>query len=153
MTVEAIVKSIDVPCDTHRAFDVFVNRIGTWWPLDGHAVSAATGQTALDVTIEPRVGGAVFETMHDGTRSDWGTLLAYEPGRMVSMTWHPGTNIDKPTRVDVTFQALSAGQTRVTLTHSGWEVWADSAPDKRGGYDTGWDFVLGACFQGAFKAA
>ena len=152
MTPDPIVKRIEVPCGVSHAFDTFVRRISSWWPMD-HAASAAAGAKALAVTIEPHVGGAVFETMHDGGRNDWGKVLEFVEGEKLAMTWHPGNNADNPTRVDVTFEALGNDTTRVTLTHSGWEVWADTADERRGNYDTGWDFVLGQCFVEASKAA
>lgn len=147
-----IVKTVVVNASPERAFDVFVNRIAKWWPLDGHAVSASHGKPALAVVIEPRVGGAIYETMFDGTRADWGTVLVFDEGRRLAFSWHPGTNKDRPTRVEVAFEAHGAGQTEVTLTHSGWEVWAAEAPDKRRGYDSGWDHVLGECFADAAAA-
>ncbi len=146
---DPIVKTVTVNATPDRAFDVFVHRIAKWWPLDGHVVSASNGKPALAVTIEPRVGGAVYETMHDGERADWGTVLVYEDGRRLAFSWHPGTNRDKPTQVEVRFECAGADRTLVTLTHSGWEVWSTEAPAKRDGYETGWDFVLGECFVNA----
>ncbi len=147
--LEPISKTIDVPCDAAQAFDVFVSRIAVWWPKDGHAVSASVGMAALSVTIEPRIGGAVYETMWDGTRSDWGEVLEFELGQKLAMTWHPGNNADNPTRVDVLFETLNAAETRVTLTHSGWEVWGDEAAARRGSYDSGWEAVFSTCFRNA----
>ena len=54
-----IIKSLEVPCNAATAFDVFVSRIGAWWPLDSHAASAADGKPARDATNEARVGGRV----------------------------------------------------------------------------------------------
>ncbi|WP_299771909.1 SRPBCC domain-containing protein [uncultured Tateyamaria sp.] len=147
--ISPIIKTIDVPCAADRAFDIFVTRIASWWPMDRHAVSAAAGKAALAVTIEPHVGGAVYETMYDGTRSDWGKVLEFEVGRNLAMTWHPGSNADSATRVDIQFDAINEAKTRVTLTHSGWEVWADEAHAKRENYDSGWDFVLGERYAAA----
>ncbi len=147
--IEPIIKTIVVNAAPEHAFDVFVNRIAKWWPLDGHAVSAAQGKPALAVVIEPHVGGAVYETMFDGTRADWGKVLIFEQGARLAFSWHPGTNTDRPTRVEVRFVAHGAGHTTVTLTHSGWEVWASEASDKRTGYDSGWDYVLGECYANA----
>lgn len=143
---DPIVKTIDVPCSPAHAFDVFVNRISDWWPLDGHAASAAAGKAALGVTIEPRVGGKVFETMHYGGIDLWGEVLAFDPGARLSITWHPGNNKAHPTHVSVSFASLDGGKTRVTLTHSGWEAWADRAGEMRENYNTGWDFVFGERF-------
>ncbi|WP_171207710.1 MULTISPECIES: SRPBCC domain-containing protein [unclassified Ruegeria] len=146
---DPIVKTVVVKAEPARAFDIFVNRIAKWWPLEGHAVSAAHNQPALGVTIEPRVGGAVYETMYDGNRAEWGEVLVYEEGQRIAFTWHPGTNTDYPTRVEVSFEAQNDAETKVTLTHSGWEVWAAEAADKRKNYDSGWDFVLGERYANA----
>lgn len=147
---DPIVKTVVVNSGSARAFDVFVNKTSTWWPLDGHAVSAGQGKVAKAVTIEPRLGGAIYETMFDDRRADWGKVLEFEAGRKLSMTWHPGNNADAPTRVDVEFEDLGDGTTRVTLTHSGWDVWGEDADTRRGSYDGGWDNVFGKCYLGAF---
>jgi uncharacterized protein YndB with AHSA1/START domain len=146
---DPIIKTIDVPCAPQRAFDVFVRKITDWWPLDGHAASAAAGKAALGVTIETHVGGRVYETMHDGQQTDWGQALTFEEGRAFSMTWHPGNNADFPTHVALSFEDIGGGRTRVTLTHSGWEIWAGEAAAKRENYDNGWDFVLGQRYAAA----
>lgn len=143
MTYDPIVKTLQLKCSAAHAFDVFVKRMATWWPLDSHAASVAAGHAAQTVTVEPYVGGAIYETMHDGGRNDWGKVLEYEEGQLFAMTWHPGNNANAATRVDVAFKALGADQCVVTLTHSGWEVWADEAGPKHDGYNSGWDFVFG----------
>ncbi|MCP4821751.1 MAG: hypothetical protein GY883_21415 [Shimia sp.] len=146
---DPIVKVATVACDAATAFDVFARQTSSWWPLEGHAVSARDGKAALAVTIETEVGGAVYETMHDGSRAEWGEVLEYAPGRRLVITWHPGTNADTPTQVAVDFEDAGQGQCRVTLTHSGWESWAEQADEMRGNYNSGWDIVFGARFVGA----
>ncbi|MDA7966885.1 SRPBCC domain-containing protein [Ruegeria sp.] len=149
---DPITKTVVVNAQPDRAFDVFVNRIAKWWPLDGHAVSAGRGKPALAVVIEPFVGGAVYETMFDGTRADWGRVQVFELAQRLAFSWHPGTDPDRATLVEIAFEPHGEGQTQVTLTHSGWEVWADDAPAKRGSYDSGWDHVLGECYAQAVGA-
>ncbi len=146
---DPIIKTVVVNATPEHAFDIFVNRTAKWWPLDRHAVSAGAGKAALGVVIEPRVGGAVYEMMHDGARADWGKVLSFEAGRGFGMSWHPGTDPEKQTRVDVTFEDHGQGQTKVTLTHSGWDVWAAEAQAKRDGYSGGWDYVIATCFADA----
>ena len=145
---DPIIKTLEVTCDAATAFDVFVNRITAWWPLDGHSASAASGNAARGVTLEPRVGGAFFETMHDGNRNEWGEVLEYEPGRKLATTWHPGNNKDAPTRLEVTFEDLPGGRAKVTLVHSGWEIWGEAADEMRANYDEGWNFVFGDRYAG-----
>ncbi|MDG1737140.1 MAG: SRPBCC domain-containing protein [Paracoccaceae bacterium] len=149
---ESIVKSVTVNCSVEHAFNVFVNRIGGWWPLASHAVSVADGKAALDATIEPKVGGEVYETKHDGSRTKWGTVLEYDQFSKFAMSWHPGTNIEKPTRVDVEFEVID-GKTNVTLTHTGWEIWGDESADKIAGYTSGWGMMLDELYAAACEAA
>lgn len=146
---DPIVKTVEVPCSAAEAFEVFTARIGSWWPLDSFAASVRFGRPALDATIEPRVGGAVYETMHDGGRDDWGEVLVWAPGRAFACTWMPGNNKASPTRVDVAFEDIPGGRCRVTLTHSGWEAWGDKAREARDGYDGGWATVFEHRFAGA----
>lgn len=145
---ETIEKSVTVNCSAEHAFNVFVNRIGGWWPLASHAVSAADGKAALDATIEPKIGGDIYETKHDGSRSKWGTVLEYDPFSKFAMSWHPGTNANKPTRVDVEFVTVDDA-THVTLTHTGWEIWGEESAEKIKGYSAGWDLILGELYAAA----
>jgi uncharacterized protein YndB with AHSA1/START domain len=144
---EPIIKTLTLACTPTHAFEVFVHRMNQWWPLDSHSVTvehsdAATGGPAPSVAVEGHLGGSILETRTDGSTAVWGKILAYDPPRHFAMTWHPGTDPDRPTRVDVTFDALAPGGTLVTLTHSGWQVWAADAPAKRQTYDGGWEFVF-----------
>lgn len=139
---DPIVKTIEVPCSAARAFEVFVHKIAAWWPLDRHSVSAGAGQAARSVTIEPHVGGAVYEVMADGARAEWGRVLVFDDGVGLRMTWHPGNPVDKATQLDLRFVEQAPDRTLVTLTHSGWTVWGDEARDKHQNYTHGWDVVL-----------
>ena len=147
--MDPIVKTATVTCSTEHAFNVFVNRIAKWWPLESHSISSADGKPALDVIIEPRLGGAIYETKWDGSRAGWGEVLVYEPGRRIAFTFHATSSaIRRPTRVEVVFEEVGTS-TQVTLTHSGWEVWADEAANKRDNYNSGWDTVFGQCYREA----
>lgn len=61
------------------------------------------------------MGGAVFEAKYDGTRSDWGRLVAFEPGVKLALTWHPGNNADPEALVTMEFAQVSTTHTDVTL--------------------------------------
>lgn len=146
---DPIVKTITVSCTPARAFEIFAARMEAWWPLDSHSVSAGAGHRTRSVAVEPKVGGRVIETMFDGWQSDWGVVLDYVPGARLSMSWHPGTAPEHATRVDVVFEPLEDGTTRVTLTHSGWDALDDQGQTRRRSYDGGWETVLGEHFGSA----
>lgn len=142
---DPVVKSVNVTCTADHAFNVWVARIADWWPLDTHAVSVADGKPAQSVEIEPFVGGGIIETKHDGTQTHWGTVLAFEPAKRFAMTWHPGYGEDKQTLVEVEFEATETGA-KVTLTHSGWEIWGEDADTRVKGYVQGWAHIMDALF-------
>jgi len=144
--VTPIVKNVVVNCTAAHAYDVFVNQTARWWPLDKHAVSAMSGQPAQAVTIEPRIGGAVYETIADGSRSDWGQVTDIRPNEHITMTLHPGRSAENPTEVRLTFRAVDAGNTEVTLVQSQWDRLGADAAKSRDGYETGWVLVLDTCF-------
>lgn len=144
-----VIKEIEVSCDALKAFDVFVGKTINWWPVEHHTVSAGAGKAAQAVKIEPRLGGAVYEVKFDGSRTEWGEVIAYREGQYLAMTWHPGTDPNTPTKVEIRFEDIANGRCKVTLTHSGWEVWAAKADDMRNGYNSGWVHVFEECFAGA----
>lgn len=146
---DPIVKTLSLACTADHAFDVFVHQMARWWPLASHSVAADRGEVQPGVTVEPHVGGRVLETRADGSTTSWGEVLAFAPPHHFAMSWHPGTDPARPTRVDVHFESRAEGGCVVTLTHSGWEIWASGAPEKRGNYLGGWDFVFGQCYRAA----
>ncbi|MGE0594943.1 MAG: SRPBCC domain-containing protein [Hyphomonadaceae bacterium] len=138
-----IVKVIEVRRSAADAFRLFTEETSTWWPLATHSRGrTAEGEIAEAMTIEPRVGGRVYETWTNGETKDWGEVLAFEPGKRFAMTW----NIQAGTEVEVRFEALAPDQCRVTLTHSKWELIDPELAAKRGAYEGGW----GAVFEKAF---
>jgi uncharacterized protein YndB with AHSA1/START domain len=130
-------KSITVDAHPERAFAVFTERIGSWWPVKTHSLA---GEHAVDAVLEPQEGGRIYEVDADGNDGYWGTVVAWEPPHRLVIAWNVGRRRDEPTEVEVRF--LSEGEgTRVELEHRGWERWHDGA-EAQASYETGWDTVL-----------
>jgi hypothetical protein len=129
-----LIKHVDVACAPARAFALFTAEIHAWWPLTSHSMFDVEADR---VTIEPRVGGRVFERARDGRECDWGTVLVWSPPDCVRFTWRVGKAANSRQEVEVRFEPSEKG-TRVTLTHSGFAL-----AEQRKNYDGGWDFVLG----------
>lgn len=149
---DAIVKTLTVPLTPERAFRLFTEEMGDWWPLDSHSIAAQTGQgPAVKVTVTPEENGAVFETLPDGSTAPWGRVTDWQPGAAFGMTWHVGRPEAEATHVRVAFDVVADG-TQVTLVHDGWPVLGEAAIAMRGNYHSGWDGVFGQCFAKAARA-
>ena len=136
-----------VRSDAEHTFDSFVRTIGAWWPVD--PFSGGRGRVR-DVTFERKIGGRVYESWHDGTRVEWGDVLAWEPPTRFVMSWR-GTPV--VTQVELTFTELGPSLTRVTVEHRGWEALTDEQLSadcalpggyNGGAWDTGWRRILDA---------
>ncbi len=145
---DPIKKTLTVPLDPATAFELFTNRMATWWPLDKHSLSAGAGKVAQSIAVDPRVGGAVTETMHDGRTVVWGKILDWQPGQSFAMSWQLDRPADEATRLEISFAAEGSG-TLVTLLHDGWEAIPESARAAREHYATGWEYVLCDRFKSA----
>src|SRR6266852_7697443 len=88
--LEPIVKTIEVPCSQEKAFRVFVNDMGSWWPLDKRSMSMKAGHPAKSLHVEAKLGGKIVEIGHDGTEHFWGTFKTFNPHESVSMNFHMG---------------------------------------------------------------
>ena len=135
--VPPVVKAVTVRATPARAFALFAEDFGRWWPLS----RVHTGPDPVDCAIEPRVGGRVFERAADGRETRWGTVLAYEPPHRLAFSWVVELSAGQEQLVEIRFTPQERG-TRVELTHSGWEKLGDAAARERERYDRGWGIVF-----------
>ena len=145
--IAPIVKTLEISRPPGQAFRAFTEEIGAWWPVSTHSrARQEQGERTVAVTIEPRVGGRIFETLDDGRELDWGEVLAWEPGALLEFSWQLGHPAEHSTRVAVQFEPMGDRACRVTLTHSGWERLGAEGAGRRESYHGGWDEVFGRCF-------
>jgi uncharacterized protein YndB with AHSA1/START domain len=144
--MEPIRRTVRVQCSIDRAFRVFTERMGTWWPLETHsiAVDQELGQKAETLRVDTRKGGRIQEVLEDGSTRVWGDVVAWEPPHRVVFAWKPNDRPTPPTEVEVRFSPES-DVTLVELEHRGWDRLGDVADEIRPLYDSeaGWTMVLG----------
>lgn len=133
-----VVKSVSVRLPVEAAFSLFTEKINQWWPLKTHSV---WGNDAMSCHIEGWVGGRFYEVNLDGLQSDWGVVREWEPPHKVVFSFNPGRSPATAQQVEVLFQPEANG-TRVTLTHTGWELLGENASKMRDNYEQGWNGVL-----------
>jgi uncharacterized protein YndB with AHSA1/START domain len=136
--------TVDAPIE--RAFEVFTSGIAGWWPHETHQV----GPTPADAVMEPFAGGRCYSRAHDGTETDWGRVMRFEPPERVVFAWllTPQWQFEpdpaRASEVEVRFTATGAGGTQVELVHSGFERYAAGGDEMREqvGGEGGWGVLL-----------
>jgi uncharacterized protein YndB with AHSA1/START domain len=136
-------KSILVAAAPERAFEVFTDGIGRWWPKT-HSISEAELDRPV---LEPRAGGRWYERGVDGSECEVGKVLAWDPPGRLLLAWQldPDWKFDPDlvTEVEVTFTPEGDG-TRVELEHRNLERIGDRAEEMREkiGSPGGWSRLL-----------
>jgi uncharacterized protein YndB with AHSA1/START domain len=143
----AVVKrTIRVNAPIEKAFQVFTERMGSWWPATHHIAPEAF----TEIVVEPRAGGRWFERDVKGRECDWGRVLTWEQPHRVVFSWHlqPDWKFDpdpsKASEVTLEFSAEGAETTRVELQHRHLERHGEGWEKVRTGVDSpgGWTGVL-----------
>ena len=137
-----VFKSVRIKAPIERAWTVFVEQMESWWPATHHI-----GKTPFEaIFIEPRVGGRWYERNAEGEHCDWGTVLKWDPPRLVCFSWHVGPGHDSPdwvadmdmakaSELEIRFTAEDAATTLVELTHSKLERHGEGAEQLRAIFD------------------
>jgi uncharacterized protein YndB with AHSA1/START domain len=135
---------VEAPVD--RAFAVFTEGIGTWFPPEYNLLAVPIAERVF----EPRRGGRVYDRGVDGSECQWARVLVYEPPNRVVISWDisPRWQIEtdraKTSEVEVRFISEARDRTRVELEHrhlerhgEGWERERDEL-----GAEGGWPGCL-----------
>lgn len=124
--------SVLVAAEPAVAFEVFTAEIDQWWR---RGLKYRVGRDRSVLHVEPRVGGALFETFHTsrGERTQRsGTVLAWEPPSRLVLEWRAANfRDDERTEVEVRFDPSPSG-TLVTVTHTGWSAIPSDHPARHG---------------------
>jgi uncharacterized protein YndB with AHSA1/START domain len=125
-------KSVRVRAPLAVAFEVFVGQ--EWWPVDTHHLAEPHGR---EVVLEPFAGGRWYERAADGTETDWGTVLAWQPPYRLLLTWQVSAqwmyeeDPGRGSEIEVTFTPESPHETRVDFTHRHIERYGPQAERMR----------------------
>ena len=137
-------KSLHVNALPDHAFYVFTAGLGRWWPL-AHGIGRTPRKA---VAMETRLNGRWYETAEDGTETNIGRIIVWEPPRRFVMTWDinsqwkPDTTVNS--EVEVRFIPDGAG-TRVELEHRNFErMGAEGGEKMRKDVNGGWPGLLEA---------
>jgi uncharacterized protein YndB with AHSA1/START domain len=138
--------SIVVDAPIERAFSVFTDGIGSWWPPEHHILQAELAE----MVFEPRVGGHVYDRGVDGSECRWARVLAFEPPTRfviswdINLEWQLETDPARTSEIEVRFTADGPGRTRVELEHRNLDRHGDGWEQMRAavGAPEGWDLGM-----------
>jgi uncharacterized protein YndB with AHSA1/START domain len=123
--------AVRVAATPQRAFDAFTNDIADWWRPNG-LFEFRRGRTGR-LAFEAGPGGRLTETYEDGSAFEIGRITAWEPPSRLELTWRQASfSEDQNTYVEVSFESVGEGQTRVTVRHSGWDSVPQEHPARHG---------------------
>jgi hypothetical protein len=139
--VTPVRSQIVVEAPIKRAFQVFTEGIGTWFPPEYNLL----GVEIAERVFEPRVGGHVYDCGIDGSECHWARVLAYDPPSQfviswdISPTWQIESDHTKTSEVEVRFISEAPNRTRVEVEHrnierhgEGWEQTRDAVSGEGG---------------------
>ena len=134
-TGTAVTASVVVEAPVERAFAVYTEDMASWWPKGHHVMKVEIAE----MVVERHAGGRIFDRGVDGSTSQWGTVLGYEPPHRfvyawnVSPQWQIETDPARTSEVEVRFVAETPARTRVEVEHrhidrhgEGWESMRDA---------------------------
>jgi uncharacterized protein YndB with AHSA1/START domain len=136
--IEPIRLALEVGCPADEAFETWTARIGEWWPAD-HTV---TGESELEVTLEGRVGGRIYERTSSGTEHDWGEVVEWQPPQRLVYLWHLRRDRADATEVEIKFVPLGPARCRLEIEHRGWERLGTDSQSWRDRNLGGWASLL-----------
>lgn len=143
ITIAPVRKSIRVDASQAHAFEVFTAGLGRWWPRNAK-IGNAPLKTAM---MEPRLGGRWYELGEDGSQTDVGRVLVWEPPQRFVISWDINGNwkpdLTVGSEVEVRFIAEGPHATLVELEHRKFErMGAEGGAKMRKDVDGGWPRML-----------
>jgi len=138
--IPPIKKDLIVQASQMTAFNVFTNKMNSWWPGTHHI-----GKSPLiESVLEPFVNGRWFTLHEDGSRCDVGYVIEWTPYSFVALAWQiNGTyqyDPDLITEVEVHFIPEGPKTTRVKFEHK--NLWRMIGDKSIADMDYGWGLIL-----------
>lgn len=136
--IEPFRLAFDVDAPQRHAFETYAKDIDRWWP----ASHTQTGRPDLQIVLEGRVGGRIFERTPEGEEFEWGKVRVWEPPSRLVYSWHLKRDPREATEVEILFRSIDDDVTRVEIEHRGWERLGAEGQDQRDRHGGGWMGLL-----------
>ena len=140
----AVRKTLQVGVPVEKAFQVFTERMGAWWPATHHI----GGTPFQEVIVEPHAGGRWFERDAKGAECEWGRVIVWEPPKKLVLAWHLQPDFKyspdpaRASEVALEFIAEGPEATRLEFEHRNIDRHGEGWEKLRTSVDPGWTLVL-----------
>jgi uncharacterized protein YndB with AHSA1/START domain len=143
MSIAAVKCALELKAPPPRAFELFTQNMGAWWPRG----QTPGGTPHTVIVIEPKKNGLWFERDADGKETQWGKVLSWEPPHRLLLGWQLNHKFKFDAgvlmEVDIRFEELAGGGTRVSLEHRDIEQLGAEAESFAGKVRSGWPERMG----------
>jgi len=116
--------TLRVKAAPERVFSAFVEEIGAWWrpnPLF-RFTPGGPGVLSFELPDGKGRGGRLVETLPNGEVFEVGRIRVWEPPHRLVVGWRQASFApDQDTEVEVRFEAVDGGETRISVEHTGWD--------------------------------
>jgi len=140
-SIQSIRKRLLVNTSQKRAYEVFTQKINSWWPRTHHI-----GKTPVkEFLLEPRVNGRWYSTHEDGSECDTGKVLLWEPPNRLILAWQINGEFQYVssliTEIEIKFIPDGPAKTIVEFEHRDLERLGGGGKTAES-MDGGWGMVL-----------
>jgi uncharacterized protein YndB with AHSA1/START domain len=119
-----VLVALRVKAAPERAFTAFVEEIGVWWrpnPLF-RFTPRSPGVLSFEPPDGEGRGGRLVEILPGGKVFEVGRIRVWEPPHRLVVGWRQATFASgQDTEVEVRFEPVEGGETRVRVEHTGWD--------------------------------
>jgi uncharacterized protein YndB with AHSA1/START domain len=121
IVIAPVHKSIRVNADQVHAFEVFTSGLSRWWPRDKGIVKMPMKAAVM----ETRLGGRWYELSEDGTQTNVGKIVVWEPPQRFVMTWDINSQWEPDSTVSSELRSSSLRKARMPHA-SNWSIASSS---------------------------
>ncbi len=125
-----------------RVWKALTEEIQAWWPAKFYV-----GSAPLRFTLEPKVGGRVYEDWGGGGDEGalWSTVTAVRVNELLQWSADLPPDYGGPARSITSFRLKGAGD--ATRLHFRDTLFGELSAEIGGQLEQGWGFLLAHCFQ------
>jgi len=140
LTTAEVLLEVEIAASPETVWSALVEETSSWWHPDFY-VKPGTD----NFTIEPHLGGRVFEDWGDGNGLVWGTVLGVDKGRMLQAVGDTTKEWGGPSRGFLTWRLEPQGNgTLLRFEHS---LFGNIAEKTRASLAEGWQLLIGECLK------